>query len=1175
LVHSLVMDGLSLPGFYRDMALAYEALLRGEDPPSQPPRVQAADAAAWQRERMTGEQREKLEAYWADTLVDAPPPSTLPADLPQPAQPTGQAYAHQLRLPAGPVRQAAAAAKTTPFTVLMAVWQVLLHRCGAGPDIVTGTLTGGRSHPDTADMVGFFVNPVPVRTRIRGDMSFADVLDAVRASVLGALDHAELPFQQLVRSAAAHRDLGSTPLFGTMLTLKHAPEDFTLGDALASPLLVGVEHTAFDVALEIFDTGDTFTCWFAANADRFYPETVERIAGRWQRLLLAALDQPDAAIGDLPLLTEDEAQQILVAWRATDRPYPADRTIVDLLEEQAARTPDAPSVLHGDAVRTLGALNDRANRIAHLLRAEGIGPGDVVGLHLPRGIDAVTALFGVLKAGAAFVPMDTGYPSERIALMVGDSGLRMILGSHPDPVLPTLILDSGRLAAQPDHNPGVRSGPDDTAYIIYTSGSTGTPKGVVVPHRQIVIGAHWLWQAYPYGPDEVVAQQSNLSFQDFIWQVTVAVPAGVPAAIIDDDAVREVHGLVADLARHRVTRILLVPSLLRAMLTLYPDLAGRLPDLRMWISSGEPLPRALAQDFAQQMPHAVLYNLYGTSEVADITWYVPNEAHDRLPHAPIGKPIPNVRAMILDERGQPVPVGVPGELVVSAPGMSRYRQAALNEGKYISDPMDASATAYRTGDRARWLPDGNIDLGGRTDHQISVRGYRIEPGEIEAALRDLPAVAGAAVVARGGRLVAYITGGQPAAEGVRFALADRLPGYMVPDAIIPLDRLPLTPNGKVDRAALPDPGVAVAAADVPRTALEVRLVELWADVLGVPEVSVSARFTDLGGHSLLAVILLARVEAALGVRLPLSVFIDHPTVAGMARAIEAGRESGFSPLVPVNTMGDRPNLFCSTGVGGGPLVLTEPAQALGPDQPFYGLQARGMAGDYPPYASMDETAADYIAAIRRVQPTGPYFLSGYSFGGLVMVEVGRRLLSAGEQVPVLALLDTYAPAHIAAFREHPPRTRWLYRSLMKAHMHITNLFVMPWPQQINYLRLWGSRLAGAMRLALGRDPQQAAYKHRLTQIRIAHRKASEAYDPEPYPGTLTLIRARTQLIGTPHDETLGWGSRVTGELRVVEVPGYHESIMSHPRVAGVAQALRAEMDRSLRARGPAQSGPQR
>lgn len=923
-MHHIVSDGWSHGVFWRELAILYEACVTGQPAALPELAVQYADFAQWQQQWLQGEVLETPLTYWRQQLAGV---STLqlPTDRPRPAVQTFRGARYVLAF--SPALTTALKALSqrhgvTLFMLLLAAFQTLLHRYTGQDDIAIGTLIANRQQVETEGLIGFFVNTLVLRTDFSGQPRFRELLERVRAVALEAYMHQDLPFEKLLEVLRPARDLSHTPLFQVLFVLQNAPQQLPeLAGLTLTALEVDPETAKFDLMLELAETPQGLQGSFEYSTDLFDAATIARMARHLHTLLEGISTDPVQRLSTLPLLSADERHRVLVTWNDTTTDPAPEQCIHQLFEAQVARTPDAIAVIYADAHLTYRALHRRANQVAHYLQRLGVGPEVLVGLCMERSLEMVVGLLGILKAGAAYVPLDPSYPQERLSFMLEDAQLPVVLTQEryapgvAEHGAEVVCLDSGwpAMARQSDQPPVSGATANNVASLLYTSGSTGQPKGVLGSHRATLHVLAWLWQAYPFARQEVCCQKTSMSFVDSIQELLGPLLQGIRTVLIPDEMLQDLPRFVQTLAAHHVTRILLVPALLRVLLDTYGDLESRLPELTLWISSGEILPRELCQRFLERMRHSHLSNLYGASEVsANATCYDIGPQQQVSSIVPIGRPIANTQVYVLDRYLQPVPIGVPGELHVGGTGLARgYRnRPALSAEQFIPHPCsdEPGARLYKTGDLVRYLPDGNIAYLGRVDHQINIRGFRIEPGEIETALEQHPAIRQAVVVAREDtpgdtRLVAYLCATQepaPTGSALRSFLQARLPNHMLPAIFVLLDAMPLTSNGKVDRLALPAPNPArpaLAAAFVsPRTPTEEVLAGIWATVLGVAEVGVHDNFFDLGGHSLMAIQVLSRLRDVLQVEVPVRALFEAPTVADLALYIETTQPE--APGVP-------------------------------------------------------------------------------------------------------------------------------------------------------------------------------------------------------------------------------------------------------------------------------------
>lgn len=917
--HHIVFDAWSLGVLLSDLAVMYD----GADPRQMPAKSESyAEFVKWQRRMIESPQGQKAWDYWRSKLQNVLTPVYLPTDHPRPNALTFRGAAHNFEIPVSVgdrVRRLAQAENATPFAILAAAYHALMHRYTGAPEIPIGTPMAGRSQPGFEGAVGYFVNPIILSAPIAADTTFRQHLATIRGSIIAAQEHGDFPFIELVRRLRPERDTSRTPLFQVMLNLIKTTQIGAAGDMLRAggndSRLGSLEFAAFpleqheaqfDLDLTLLDTGSAMPASLSYNVELFDAETAARIAKHFLTLLSAAIENPDRRIAELPLLTPEERTGMLADWNATARAYP-ETTLHRLIEEQVRRSPEAPALLFEGRGMSYLELNSRANQLANYLRHKGVGPDTLVAVCIERSFEMVIALLGILKSGGAYVPVDPGYPTERQEYMIRDADAPVILTQEKfakrfsSATSQVLVLDENwdQIATQPGEDLTNLTQPDNLAYSIYTSGSTGQPKGAMNTHRGVCNRLLWMQDEYQLTVADCVLQKTPFSFDVSVWEFFWPLMTGARLVLACPEGHKDPAYLVRLIQETYVTTLHFVPSMLRAFLEA-EDLS-RCTSLRRVICSGEALPYDLQERFFELLP-AELHNLYGPTEAAvDVTYWACRRSSARK-IVPIGRPVANTQVYVLDSYMQPVPVGVPGELFLGGVQVGRgyYRRPALTNERFVPDPFRAAGRLYRTGDLVRWLPDGVLEYLGRTDHQVKVRGFRIEPGEIELALTEDSRIKQAAVIARENvpgdqRLVAYISvrdGEHLQIADLRALLLKRLPEYMVPSDFVQLDEIPLSPNGKVDRKALPAPE-SVSPAATPdhqcqpaRTDVESAIVAMWEAVLRVPRVGVNDNFFELGGHSLLAAGVMSRVRERYNVTLPLRTIFEAPTVAAFAGRIE-------------------------------------------------------------------------------------------------------------------------------------------------------------------------------------------------------------------------------------------------------------------------------------------------
>nr|WP_306464213.1 non-ribosomal peptide synthetase [Corallococcus exiguus] len=908
LLHHVVSDAWCALVLSRELPVLYACASAGVPSVLPPLPVQYADYAVWQRTWLTGSVLEEQARWWKE-LLQGTPPLELPTDRPRPAAQSYAGAAHAFHLPrelSEPLFALGRREGATSFMVLMALFQVLLSRASGQDDFAVGTPIAGRSRPEVEGLLGCFVNTLAFRARLDGAPGFRELITRVKQQALGGYARQDMPFEQLVDVLQVPRDLSRTPVFQTVLNVINVPAAQTTGGAglQIGGVDVPVTTSKFDLSLEVWEQRDGLRCRLEYSTALFDAATLERMAEHLTVLAKAVVAAPDAPVSTLSLLTPAAREQVLRGWNDTRVDFPAGATLHHLFESQAERTPEAIALQFEDQRLSYAQLDARANQLAHHLRARGAGPETLVGVCMERSLEMVVALLGVLKAGAAYVPLDPATPAERLAGMLEDTAapvllvqerFRAALTPHAAHVI-ALDTPWEAIARESTARPVPLAGDDSLAYVIFTSGSTGRPKGAMNAHAGIVNRLRWMQGRYGLTPSDTVLQKTPFSFDVSVWEFFWPLMTGARLVLARPGGHQEPDYLVALMAREGVTTTHFVPSMLRAFVE-EPGLES-LSRLRHLMCSGEALPADLALRAQSRLPHTTLHNLYGPTEAAvDVTsWECPRDEALRV--VPIGRPVANTRMHVLDRHGQLVPAGIPGELFIGGVQVGRgyWRRPTLTAERFIPDAFSDTpgARLYRTGDIARWRTDGTLEYLGRADFQVKLRGFRIEPGDIEAAIQSWPGVRDTVAVVRladtgGPRLVAYVSvEGTLDVAGLRAFLHSRLPEYMVPSAIVRMDALPLTPSGKVDRKALPAPDAPTAGRAepiAPRDDTERALAEIFAQVLGIARVGVRDSFFELGGHSLLATQVAARVRARLGHEVPLRTLFEASTVEALARRI--------------------------------------------------------------------------------------------------------------------------------------------------------------------------------------------------------------------------------------------------------------------------------------------------
>jgi len=1194
-MHHIVSDGWSMGILIQELATLYVAFCAGLPAPLPVLPIQYVDFAHWQRQWLQGDILQAQIAYWKEQLAGTPAVINLPTDHLRPTVQTFRGAHQSLVLP----RQLQEGFKAlsrqegaTEFMTFLAAFKVLLYRYTSQDDLIVGTPIANRNRLEIEGLIGCFVNALVLRTDLSGNPSFRELLRRVQKVCLGAYSHQDLPFDRLVEELHVKRDLNRNPLFQVMFVLQNASlRTVEQSGLILSPVEGDSETAHFDLTLQIADVDQGLTAVLVYNTDLFEAATIARMLGNFQALLEAVIADPDRRLSDLPLLTETERQQLLVEWNGTQADDPHDLCIHQLFEAQVERTPDAIAVVSETEQLTYAELNRRANQLAHRLRALGVEPEVLVAICLERSLEMIIGLLGILKAGGAYVPLDPAYPNERLFFMLKDAQVPVLLTRErlvarlAEQDAKVICLDSGwaAIACGSEANPDCSTRPENLAYVVYTSGSTGQPKGVLVSHGSIAGHCQNVQNYYELAPHDAVLQFASLSFDVSLEEILPTLIAGARLVIMGADVWHpaEFHRKVSEFG---LTVLNLPTAYWQELAREWAGVAELVPNIqaRLFIVGGDTMLPDVLKLWQQTPAISIrLLNAYGPTEttITATAFEVacrPDE-NTLYQRVPIGRPLAGRAIYILDQHGNPVPIGVHGHLHIGGAGLARgyLNRPDLTASTFIPDPFsgDPGARLYKTGDLARYLPDGNIEFLGRADHQVKIRGFRIELEEIEAVLAQHPAVRDAVVLAREDtpdekRLVAYVVADAMADELRRF-LEDKLPESMVPAVLVLLDTLPAMPNGKVDRLALPAPDRSRPELEkafvAPRDDLELQLAHIWEEVLGVRPVGVRDNFFELGGHSLLAVRLFALIEKRLGRKLPLTAVFQGATVEHLAGLLRQKAGPGpQSSLVAMQQGGSKWPLFLVHPAGGHVFPYTRLAQLLGADQPCYGLQAMGLEDTQEPHTRIEDMAAYYIQALQTVQPTGPYLLGGWSMGGVVAFEMAQQLHAQGQLVALLAMIDGRVPSPDATFPEEESEAI----SLVERYFGISfgpmeSLSELPKDEPLAFM-LEQAKSAGLVPAELDVSEGHRFVKHLRRDL-----SATQDYELNLYPGRITFFKASETLEGTSSDPTMGWSEWATGGVEIHVVPGNHANLMYEPHVEVLAKILTACLNQAQSAAGEA------
>ena len=1176
--HHLILDGWSASLVVKEVFNIYEALCTGETLRVPAPRP-FRDYILWLAKRDPSQD----EAFWSENLKGFSEPTRIAGTNQGRAldEPEAEYDERGLRLSpdvTAKLQHLAAQHRLTLNCLVQGAWALLLSRVGGGRDVVFGSTVSGRPPelPGVESMVGVFINALPVRVHVPSSVPLLPWLQGLMAEQIEREQHAYRSLAE-IQSCSSIRPGDS--LFDTLVIFENYPlrdsastfaiDELRLFRRANYPLtLVVVPESCLHLAIS-FDTS------------RYDSEAVERILRHLRLLLEQVAATPDQQLCEFTLLTNDDRQQ-LAAWNHTTAPYPADKTIHEVFADWAERTPDATALVLGEQSLTYRALDARSNQLARSLQEIGVGPETLVGICVERSLETVVAVLGVLKAGGAYLPLDPDYPADRLAFMIEDAAVPVLITQQsiedriPSVWAQIVLIDAEwpEIASHSEVPLVCTASPENLAYVIYTSGSTGKPKGVQVTHRGLCNLAEAHSSLFAPLDGAHVLQFASLSFDASIWEIVMALGCGAALHLGTAESLLPGPALARELDHGGITHVTLPPSALE-MLSEIP-----LPAMQTLIVAGEACSPELVSRWSRGRRFV---NAYGPTEstVCATTWVCDNEPQS----PPIGRPLINTRAYILDRDRNPSPIGVVGELHLGGVNLARgyLRRPALTAERFIPDAVTGQpgARLYNTGDLARFRSDGAIVFLGRGDHQVKIRGHRIELGEIEAALAQVPGVKQCVVVARpdasgANSLFAYTVGVASATEpaAMRRYLQAQLPDYMIPGVFIAIESLPLSPNGKVDRNALPAPEasgrIGTRTFRPPRDAVEQMLVGIWQEVLDVRPIGVEDDFFLLGGHSLLAVRLMAWIEQQFGRHLPMATLFKGPTIAQLGAILRRESEpQTWSSLVAVQSVGTARPIFFVPGGGGNVFYLYPLAHHIGLGRPFYGLQARGLDGLSAVHSSVEEMASAYLDEILTVQPEGPYLLGGHSSGSWVAFEIARQLESRGQHVALVAVVDTPAPIpETIASDVDEDEAIYLYKIARlierwaNKDLGITYEALQPLTPdgQMDYLE---TRLKTVDIL-----PPEAgrAQVHGLVQVFKASTRNSSRYRAQgAYHGTVALLRANEIHIEDTgiamnlraHDDTWGWNQVAQDNVELRIVPGDHVTMMAEPHVRTLASELAA------------------
>jgi amino acid adenylation domain-containing protein len=1157
IAHQIVCDDDSMELAVQDLASFYAAYRKRSKPDLPALRSGYSDYTVRQRQYLESSSFDDDLAFWKTKLEGSAAGLELPADFPRPAEPSFRGNREVFRLPDALIaelrtlsRQETAAPQEIFLTTLVA----LLRRYCPIDNLLLGLPTNQRDS-DIEHIVGLLANSLVLRADVSGDPTFRELLQRVRRSVSEAADHRNLPFGILVEHLHLQRDLSRNPLFQVAFAFRHPPELPAIPGLKLSRYDFPTNTETLDLSVSVSETAAGLETAFSYSSDLFRPATIERMRGHFETMLQEIIRDPNCPISKLPLLSPHEHQLLRSAWNDTDSELPP-VTYRDLFEKQVQIKPSAVALVVADQKLTYADLNERANRLAWHLGKLGAKPATLVGIYMDRSAEMLVALLGIMKAGAAYVPLDPAFPRDRLAFIANDAGLQLLVTQrHLTDSLPVqnaqiVVLDADwpMIAQESSQDPPATASPTDLAYVLYTSGSTGQPKGVQIEQRSLVNFLLSMQREPGFRAGDVLLAVTTLSFDIAGLELYLPLATGGTLVIARRDEATDGPTLQG-LMRSTATSVMqATPATWRLLLE-----SGWPGDTNLKIlCGGEALPRELAEQLIPRS--AELWNMYGPTETTIWSSVCPvREANWSM--APIGFPVANTQMHVLDPQNTLLPIGVRGELHIGGAGLARgyWNRPELTAQKFIPDPFSSEpgARLYKTGDLVRRLPDGNIQYLGRTDNQVKVRGFRIELGEIESVLTEHPAIRQAAVIVREDRpgdkqLVAYIIADKeapPASSELRRFSKEKLPEYMLPSQFVTLEAFPLTPNGKVDRKALsalasapPEPGQRMA----PRDQLESTLVEIFERVLGVQPVGIQDDFFTLGGHSLMAARMIREIHQATGNRIPLSALFQAATVEYLAELLRKSKSTTAELTAMPIQQGDpsTPSFFAIVSPGENALGYALLARHMGKQQTMYRIQGAGPVAIDRPYSAseLDRLAEEYVDAMRGVQREGPYYFGGMCDGAHIGLRMARKLEERRERVGMFAIFDTW----VLENSQRPVLWLWHYYS-----ERLQGFRKLPLSRKLQVISGFVSRLGNK---SLGLPKQRSAWSEAYWP--------GEQFVPPVIQGEITLFKRAQQPYYYVRDPLMGWGPRAMGGVNIHVLPIDHEEMLREPDVQILGDRLR-------------------
>lgn len=1171
-VHHIVFDIGSKDIFVNELMELYEALSQGKSPQLPEISAQYADYAYWQKEWLESEgNMEQLLTYWKKRLGGELPVLQLPTDFPRKAaqQFDGRLFSFHIPQSFIPmIKSLCQEEGATPFVILLSAFKAFLYRYTELKDILVGIPFSMRNQPELEPLIGFFVNTLVIRSSVSKEVSFRELLRRVKTTFYEAIEYQDVPFEKLVEALDPERNSSHHPIFQVMFSYHRLKKRKTT----ASTIQVEVQDfdnrtSKFDLGLLLVEQDHGIDGWFEYRSDLFLEETIQRMSNHFIQLLGSLLSQPDQSIHSHEMVTEEEKHFLIYEVNQTAFQYPADKTVHQLIKEQAQKTPHLPAVVFKNESLTYEELDRCSEYLAYQLQQMNVQKGDRVGISVMRSLDMIVAIVGTLKAGAVYVPLDPSYPKERLSYMINDAEISVLLTQKqllsvlPQVSCPVLMVEEVKTDIDLDAMTEVKGTGDDLAYIIYTSGTTGKPKGVPIRHSSLVNHLLWMKQEYPLTEKDRFLQNITYGFDASLTEIFAPLISGAVLVLSEPHKQSDIDYLIHVIQSEQITRMQMVPSLLIALLN-HEDF-HHCKSLTHIFCGGEPLANEWCQRLSK-VSNAKVINLYGPTEACIVSTHRLYQGEKEDGTVPIGKPTGNVKVYVLDSEKRLVPIGVPGELYIGGDGLSPgyWKRPELTAERFISNPFDPKGKSrlYKTGDWVQMMPNGELKFLQRMDNQVKIRGYRIELEEIQRVLQKHPLVREAVVqvkkISADDKIVAYLT----LQEGLEWRyklksyLRSQLPEYMIPSFMVRMNEFPTTPNGKIDIQALPLPDETDGeqAYVAPRDLLEHEMTLLWEEILGIKRIGVKDDFFSIGGHSLKAAELMASIRQKFHVHLPVSILFNRKSIAELCEVIREQVDIGKECLVSLQKGKEqKPPLFLIHPGGGGVLCYSELVHQL-EGLTIYGLQSVGYESEEEPLEDVLEMAKRYWESIQEVAPHGPYYLAGWSLGGMIAYEIARLIEQKGEKVAFLGLLDTHAldasdDQSIVGTRKDSIDAWALLLGLKEEELN-----------QMDEMQKMNLILKRAKALNMVPEAAQLDTVKRYLRVMAANKKAGDTYIPgQPIQSDIYLFCAQdiSPVNPIPLVDAESWRLRTTGNVHVVSIPGDHHRLVESPFVHRLSEEM--------------------